>query len=461
MDLIKSYDAQVAVLGSLLLEPDKLGGEIMHRVTPEDFGTATLRNLFRAARDIWLEGGALDPVTLVARAGSGYDTLVREVLIATPTAANWEAYAKILKDTAQMERLHRLAEQLLDADSLEDGRRLLAQAEDILTARPRRRSATYPELVAGYLDRQNDPTPPDYLDWGIKELNARVPISPGRFVVLGADSSVGKTALSLQLAYNMAGAGKRVGFFSYETSREDSADRLMANAADIALPRSKRKKLSEDDFRRAAEEGLRSDRVPLTVVETAGCTVEELRTEILAGRFEVVYIDYVQLIPAKNATDRWQVVTEVSMALHTLAQQLGVTIIALSQVTPPETNGKGNRRPLRKSDLRESRQLVNDADAILMMDLADPDNRAGPRVLLVDKNKDGPVGRIVLDFDPIHMRFSVVPPLEDSDSRKGRERAELMDRNRAERQARAERAAAIPGQSKFEELPDTGEELPF
>ena len=69
MDLIKSYDAQVSVLGSLLLEPDKLGGEIMHRVTPEDFGTATLRNLFRAARDIWLEGGALDPVTLVARAG--------------------------------------------------------------------------------------------------------------------------------------------------------------------------------------------------------------------------------------------------------------------------------------------------------------------------------------------------------------------------------------------------------
>lgn len=75
--MMAQYDAQVAVLGSLLLEPDKLGGEIMHRVQPEDFGTAALRNLFRAAREIWLEGGPLDPVTLVARAGSGYDSLVR------------------------------------------------------------------------------------------------------------------------------------------------------------------------------------------------------------------------------------------------------------------------------------------------------------------------------------------------------------------------------------------------
>ncbi len=456
--MMAQYDAQVAVLGSLLLEPDKLGGEIMHRVQPEDFGTAVLRNLFRAAREIWLEGGPLDPVTLVARAGSGYDSLVREVLLATPTAANWEPYVRLLKDAAQLDRIHQLAEKLQDVKSLEEGRSLLAQAEDVIAARPSRRSAAYPELVSGYLDRQSDPAPPDHLNWGIEALNKRLPISPGRFVVLGADSSVGKTALALQLAYNMALSGKRVGFFSYETSREDAADRIMANAADIALPRSKAKRLSEDDFRRASEEGCRSDRVPLTVVETAGCTVDELRTEILAGRFEVVYIDYVQLIPARAATDRWQVVTEVSMALHTLAQQLGVTVIALSQVTPPESGGKGKRRPLRKSDLRESRQLVNDADAILMMDLADPDDRDGPRVLLVDKNKDGPVGRIVLDFDPIHMRFSYVPPLESSEDRRSRERSEKMDRRREAETARSR--TAVTGQVVFEELPNDGP-LPF
>lgn len=208
----------------------------------------------------------------------------------------------------------------------------------------------------------------------------------------------------------MASAGSKVGFFSYETSREDAADRILANAANVNLPRSKTKALTPGDYRRVSAEGERSARVPLTVVETAGYTVEDLRTEVMAKRYDVVFIDYVQLIPGR-ASDRWQVVTEVSMALHTMAQQLGVTIIALSQVTPPEVNNKtGSRRAVRKGDLRESRQLINDADVILMMALEDPNNSQSLRVLQVDKNKDGPLGKMYLSFDPEHMRFTVASP---------------------------------------------------
>ncbi len=92
MDLIHYYDAQVAVLGSLLIEPDKLSGEIMHRVRPEDFGDAPLRNIFRAAKELYLDNAPLDAVTVVERAGKGYEPLVRQILEATPTAQNWEAY---------------------------------------------------------------------------------------------------------------------------------------------------------------------------------------------------------------------------------------------------------------------------------------------------------------------------------------------------------------------------------
>lgn len=77
------------------------------------------------------------------------------------------------------------------------------------------------------------------------------------------------------------------------------------------------------------------------------------------------------------------------MALHSMAQELGVTVVALSQVTPPEPGKDGKRRQLRKEDLRESRQLLQDAEAILMMDLADPKDYRSQRVLIVDKNKDG------------------------------------------------------------------------
>ena len=460
MDLIQSYDAQVAVLGSLLLEPEKLGGEIMHAVSPDDFGTPTLRNLFRAAREIYLEGSPLDPVTLVSRAGAAYDKTVRDILVATPTAANWEAYVGILKEGAKIDRLHKLAEELLETNTLEAGRKLLAQAEDILTERPGRRAANYTELVSAYCDRQNDSSPPDYLDWGIEQLNRHLSVSPGRFVILGADSSVGKTAFALQLAYNIACTGKRVGFFSYETSNEDAADRILANTADVNLPRTKKKCLTAADWERVASEGVRSGRIPLTVVETAGCGVDDLRTEILAGRYQVVFIDYIQLIPGR-ASDRWQVVTEVSMALHTMAQQLGVTIIALSQVTPPETDKNGKRRALRKGDLRESRQLINDADVILMMDLTDPNDTASLRVLQVDKNKDGPVGRMYLSFDPEHMRFKPEnPPPGESYRRVMGALAEQRREQQAQR--RAEKQAAIDGQARLEELPDNvGGPLPF
>lgn len=459
MDLIHYYDAQVAVLGSLLIEPDKLSGEIMHRVRPEDFGDAPLRNIFRAAKELYLANAPLDAVTVVERAGKGYEPLVRQILEATPTAQNWEAYVTLLKDGAQMAFLRRLGEQLQDAKDMEQCRKLLASAEGMLTARPGRKASTYQELISDYLDRQSDKSPPDYLDWGIEQLNRNISVSPGRFVILGADSSVGKTALALQLAYNIAAKGKRVGFFSYETSRADAGDRIMANTANINLPRSKHKELSEEDYIKATAEGDRSVKIRFTLVETSGYTVDELRTETLAGRYDVIFIDYVQLIPAK-ASDRWQVVTEVSMALHTMAQQLGVTVIALSQVTPPELDKKGKRRPLRKGDLRESRQLINDADLILMMDLVDPDDSQSLRVLRIDKNKDGPLGKIYLSFDAEHMRFTSAPAPPSEAYQKVMDAVAKAKKEQRE-EARKKKGQPIDGQAKFEELPDNGEPPPF
>ena len=232
------------------------------------------------------------------------------------------------------------------------------------------------------------------------------------------------------MALSMAKGGESVGFFSYETDGDGVADRLLANAANVMLSRSKKKQLSEHDYQRVSAEGLRSDKVKFKLVESSGYSVDDIRAEVLIHRFSVIFIDYVQLIPAGRTEDRWQVVTAVSMALHTMAQQLGVVVIGLSQVTPPEVNLKsGKRRMLRKSDLRESRQLVNDADVIMMMDLEDKSNPRSRRVLMIDKNKDGPLAKIYLNFDPDYMRFT----------------------------SRTE----PPAQVKLEELPDDGEQIPF
>ena len=372
------YDAQTAVLGSLLIEPEKLAGQIMHVVRPEDFSDPVKRNLFAAAREIFLKRETLDAVTLVEHVGAAYSQQVREILQLTPTANNWREYVKLLKDGAMLTRIRDLGQALTEAASAEDGRRLLVEAQGMLSVRPGRRVRNYTEILADFFDRMNDPTPPDFLKFGIEALDKKVRISRGSFVVIGADSSVGKTAFSLQLAYNIAAGGSRVCFFSYETSLEASADRTIANTADARLSDIKAKNISEHVARRAMAEAERSERIPLYIQESAGMTVDDLRAETLCGQYDVIFIDYVQLVPGRSRDSRFETVTATSMALHSMAQELGVTVVALSQVTPPEPGKDGKRRQLRKEDLRESRQLLQDAEAILMIEPRRPEGLQEP-----------------------------------------------------------------------------------
>lgn len=455
------YTAEVSVLGSLLINPDELAGEIFDRVQPSDFGNQTLRTLFKAAREIWAAQEPLDPVTLLDRAGGRYESTVRQVMTETPTWTNWADYVQHLVDAARIRRMRDIGQRLAEVETMQEGQSILAAAEDLLIERRGMQITSYAQMISGLLDRQADKAPPDYLDWGIAALNEQLSISRGRFVILAADSSVGKTALALQLSRGIAMSGKRVGFFSLETSEADAADRMMANAADISLPRIKHKRLQAADLKRIMAEGDKATQLQLDLIEAAGATAEDIRATTLAHRYDVIFIDYVQLIPARGE-DRWQQVSKVSMALHTLAQQLGVTVVGLSQVTPPPVNKDGHRPELTREHLRESRQLLNDADAILIMDLVDPRNRASRRVLKVDKNKDGPCGRILLDFEASRMRFTYVPPLEDQVDEAAKALNEKKDKNRKERQEKeaAKNKQATEGQQGWTELGST-EPLPF
>lgn len=413
MELSQYYNAQVAVLGSLMIDPDKLAGKIFRSVRDEDFSEAPVRNVFRAAKEIFLAGAPLDAVTVCDRAGSGYAGLIRQAMDATPTLANIDEYIRIMQDSARLHHLRGLAEKMADAMTWAEGKKLLEEASRILSDRPNRRASSYTELISRYLDRQNDNTPPWQLDWGLESLTRNLFPSRGWFVIIGADSSVGKTALALQMALAMAKDGTRVAFYSYETNRDEVAYRLLANAAEVGIRRSVRKTLTDADFRRVSSEGIRSERVSLDVIESAFYTVDDLRAEVISCRYEVIFIDYVQLIPAGRSDNRFQTVTAASMALHSMAQELGVVVVALSQVTLPEKNMKTGKRPMvHKENLRESSQLVKDADVIMMMDLEDPLNPASRRVLNIEKNKNDALAKLYLTFDPEHMRFSDRVPLK-------------------------------------------------
>ena len=446
MALTAWEEAQRYVVGSLLVAPELCAGTVFQKATPVMFGKPEYRHVFEAALSIWNENRPLDPATVGARAGDEYIQLMADAMGAVPSAVSAEAWVDILREKARLAGLQAEALKIVSAEtekaaaSAYEAMGLMLQGtEDI-------EDLSLAEMIGGYLDRMNDPAPAEYLHFGIDKLDDALAVTPGMFLIIGADSSTGKTALALQFAVNIAMTGKRVGFFSLETPKEPLQNRLMAQRqlAGIPLPSSQHKKLTDDDYRRALDAGMKAAEIPLHIIRRCS-TLEAIRGRTLQRRFEVIFIDYVQLIDAPGK-ERWDTVTHISMSLHRMAQELGVTIVGLSQVTPPD---KGKKTKITADDLRESRQLKQDADVVLLMrrstEEGDPANL---RVLDVAKNKDGRTPSIKLAFYPEEMTFVHYVPLSEIQS-DGR-----VTRNR-QRQKKKE-----DGKNWTAEA-DAAEELPF
>ena len=462
MDMMSSRDAvavgsvlevratpQVSVIGSMILDPRTVP-LMMQTLTVECFSDPTCRHAFEAIKKLWSSKQPIDPVMVMGEmGGEQYSPFLAGVMRETPTAANCKEYAELVLRQHEFDAIRSACFDIATGTvDLDEARQKLSEAARLLVRGSSRvRRYSYLDLINRFLDRQNDETPRDYLDFGISAMNKRVHVGMGDFVILGAYSSVGKTAFALQLARSISGNGKKVGFYSYETNEEHVGDRMMANAASISLQAIKEKQMSADDWENAVYEGSRAERFDFELIESAHMNVEDLRNDILAYGFQVVFVDYVQIIPGRSrAQDRKEIVADTSMSLHLMCQELGITVIALSQVTLPEKTVTGKRRWVSMQDLRESKQLLQDGETIILMDLENPQVRDSDRVLIVDKNKDGPVGKFFLKFDAEHMRFFYREDGAEPSEKGG--------------QSKKQKGDQIPGQANFVDLPDDSE-IPF
>jgi len=390
-------EAQQSVIGSLLIDPEHTLGLVMDKLRPEQFRDEW-RTLFGAIRELWLAQQPVDPVTVADRAGPGYADRIRQIMALTPTAANVAAYCGVVREQDALLRLRALGAALIGSADTAEARKILEGAGDLLTDRPGVQVWSAKDLMLDLYRRMGQK--PQYLPWGIRALDEKLRAEQGDYIVLGAYSGTGKTAMALQFGWHMAARGKRVGFFSLETTVQRLADRLAAQRARLALEAIKERQLDTKDFQELAALGSAADKVPFFTVPCAGATVADLRALTVSNRLDVVFIDYLQLIRAAGK-ERWEIVSNISMDLHAMAQALGVTVVALSQVTKPE--GKGAK--ISKENLRESAQLIQDAEIIMMVSQEDYTDPGSLRWLRVDKNKDGPPIDICLKFDPRHMDF--------------------------------------------------------
>ncbi len=390
---------QGAVVGALLIDPG-ICGELFAETSPQDLVTADYRSVYEAARSLFLDGKTVDPVTVLDRMGGGTNTrkFLSGLIEITPTSANWREYARLLREQARLYRLQQAGERLIQAATLGEARAVLSEAQADASDMDSGDVVSITQGAVNFLTNQANPV--KYIEFGIDKLDKKAYASLGDFVVIGGRPSAGKTLLSIQMA-DVLSQNYRVGYFSLETSPEKIFDRFFAQAVPLDFGDIKRHTLTQEDHAAFAYHKKRFLKQSLDVIRAGGYTVEKIQTETLRKRYQVIFVDYLQLVQLERAKpgNRTEEVGAVSRALHTLAQRHNVLVIALAQLSRAP---KGTKADPTLSDLRESGQIEQDADIVMLLSLKllgedEPDN--GDRLLQIVKNKEGRTGKFALAFD--------------------------------------------------------------
>ena len=388
-------DAQYSVLGSALIEP-KVVARVMSQTSEADFSGACL-TVYQAMSKVFADGFPVDPVSVASKLPGEYRSFLAELMQVTPTAANIETYITLCREQSRVLACREIGRQLTDCESSSAVRALVEDAAKLMAATQSKRTVSMTESLRRFFERPEKPV--RYLKWPIPELDNELYVSPGKFVVFGAEPSVGKTAFALQCAWHWA-AHRKVGFFSFETDPDTLFDRLISSFAGIPMEAIKTNRISRKEWDRICQATQEITSRKLELISAAGMTGSDIRAKVLEAGYDIIIVDYLQIVSAKGSS-RYEQVTNISIELHNIAQSLGVTVMALAQLSRTE----GDRQP-RNSDLRESGQIEQDADVILMMQLENHNNPSGPRNLFVTKNKEGRHSKVLLTFDGRYQRFA-------------------------------------------------------
>lgn len=396
------YESQVGVLGSMLIDGAHTAGLVMQSLQPEDF-TGPNRTIFEVCRELFRAGRPVDPVPVSQKLGPEYKQMLLDIMELTPTAANVREYITLTAEQSRLDKLKSLGASMAGCVDAGEAQSLLAQANRVAGGRPSVRVVSMEQGLLDFYERQR--TEAVHIPWGLPKVDGAMMSEFGDFIILGGEPSTGKTALSLQMAWTQAQT-HRVGYFSLETKPEKIVDRAVSAAAGVDFGRIKRHKMDPEDW--DACEARSSSMVgrKLDIIQAGGLSVLDIQAMTAAGRYEIIYIDYIQLVaPEDRRRSDFEQVTQISKDLHTLAQTTGVTVIALSQLTRPKVTGNKVAAPGMHS-LRQSGQLEQDADGVLLMYLENPNDTSSRRRLQIAKNKEGEAGGGVwLVFDGAHQRF--------------------------------------------------------
>ena len=395
--------AEQGVLGSMLIDGEAIG-PMLAAVRPEDFQRPENRNIFQAFRELYGQGKACDPILVNEYMGGSYRQYLADLMELTPTAANAEEYARVLRESSRLWRLRTIGDKLAQAEDLEACRQLADQAGLLLCDRSEVRKTDMKQGLKEFFLRHGGGQQKEFIRWGISWLDERLHIGGGDMVVIGGQASSGKTAFALQLAFHIA-RQKRVGFFSYETGNEKLIDRTVACQTLVSYEKVMTDKLEREDMQQIYEMRRELEEPDMEYLETNGWTVSDIGAYAMARRYDVIVVDYLQKIAVTSQgryLGDYERVSRVSSDLQQLGRQTGRIIIALSQLSRPGKDGLGPTM----ASLRSSGQIEQDADVVLLLYRENEQDTESRRKLVIAKNKDGRANEgTLLEFDGDNQRF--------------------------------------------------------
>ena len=395
---------QYILLGAVLTFSEY--ADVLQDLEIDDF-CPELHDAFAAIHGYWEHNDKWNPVEVMGRYDDKCKKAMGECLdafgaefIRNVTHDMMQGWARIVKEQAALARARGLAFKIVDGSTrYADLTGIYEQLGEAINLHSER-SDFIPmcDGIDNYIRKLDDK--PEYISTGLRVLDNNLHLVPGNFVVIGGRPSAGKTALSLQLACEIAKNGRKVAYFSLETDPDTLYARIIANQLGVPLHTVKNKTVSIDELDRLAD----IKKYPLFVRSAAGKSVGWIRTQSIRMQAKVVFIDYLQLIHQAGAKDRYSAVTEISMALHEFAQSTGTLVVALAQLNR-ETARAGI--PPTAADLRESGQIEQDADAIILLaQNVTTKKRPKPHYHFgLEKNKEGDVGVLDITFQMETQQF--------------------------------------------------------
>ena len=420
----QSLDAEMALLGSIMLRPEALH-DIIDTIKADSFYSEKHRIIFETMMELFIKRSPIDLLSVSGRLKEkgwldqiGGSTYLTEIVNVVPSSANIAYYAEIVQKKYMMRRLIEASDHIsqIGYDENSELEEMLGDAEkklfDVTNFNTAHKFVPIKDELAEAWERldrlHTDGNAMRGIQTGFPDIDIKLSgLQKSDLIILAGRPSSGKTSFALDIARQAAvNHGVSVGIFSLEMSSQQLVDRMLAAQANVDAWKLRTGKLSrQDDFQAIRESLDKLNKAPIYIDDQPGNNILKMRS--IARRLKsekglgLIVVDYLQLMVPQTKNDNVvQQVTEISHSLKNLARELDVPVLALSQLSRAVEQRGG--RP-RLSDLRDSGSIEQDADVVMFIHSEDKYKEESEKTniteILIEKHRNGETGKVELFFN--------------------------------------------------------------